>query len=343
MASLLAGRHAPLDPGDASGMNLMELKTREWWPAALEATAPDLASRLPSIAPSWTVLGPLAPFWQTRVNLREARVVAWSGDNPCSLIGTGLVREGRVAISLGTSDVIFGLMREPRVDPSGTGHVFGAPTGDFMSLTVFKNGSLARERIRDAHHLDWNQFSGALAETPPGNQGRVLLPWFEPEITPAVATPGERRYRLEPGDVRANVRAVVEAQMMAMALHSRWMNVTVDTIYATGGAAANRAILQVMADVFGAEVYQMEVGNSAALGAALRAFHADLRADGRELAWDEVIDGFVAPVEESRVTPDPASHERYRALIELYARCEAHALGTAIDPVPALEAFGSRV
>ena len=64
------------------------------------------------------------------------------------------------------------------------------------------------------------------------------------------------------------MRAVVEAQMLSMALHSRWMQVPVDTIYATGGAAANRAVLQVMADVFGAEVYQLEVSNSAALGAA---------------------------------------------------------------------------
>jgi xylulokinase len=342
MASLLAGRQAPLDPGDASGMNLMELKTSQWWPAALEATAPDLASRLPAIVPSSTIVGPLAPFWQSRVNLREARVVAWSGDNPCSLIGTGLVREGRLAISLGTSDVIFGLMREPRVDPSGTGHVFGAPTGDFMSLTVFKNGSLARERIRDACGFDWNQFSRALEETPAGNQGRVLLPWFEPEITPSVANAGEHRYRLEPGDARANVRAVVEAQMLSMALHSRWMGVTVDTIYATGGASANRAVLQVMADVFGADVYQMEVGNSAALGAALRAFHADMRADGRELTWDEVIDGFVAPDPESRVAPDPGRSERYRDLIGIYAACEAHALGRGSDPVPALEAFERR-
>jgi xylulokinase len=34
-ASLLAGRHAPLDPGDASGMNLMDLATSQWWPAAV--------------------------------------------------------------------------------------------------------------------------------------------------------------------------------------------------------------------------------------------------------------------------------------------------------------------
>ena len=336
LASLLVGRHAPLDPGDASGMNLMDLESRAWWAPALEATAPDLGARLPAIVPSSTVLGPLASFWQSRCGLREARVVAWSGDNPCSLIGTGLVREGRVAISLGTSDTIFGLMREPRVDPTGTGHVFGAPTGDFMSLTVFKNGSLARERIRDAHSLSWSGFSQALEQTPAGNRRRILLPWFEPEITPAVLAAGERRYGLDPSDGPGNVRAVVEAQMMSMALHSRWMHVSVDTIYATGGAAANRAILQVMADVFGADVFQLEVGNSAALGAALRAFHADQLADGRDMPWEDVIAGFVEPLEESRVTPDASRHELYVRLIEAYAACEAHALGRGPDPTPLL-------
>jgi xylulokinase len=170
----------------------------------------------------------------------------------------------------------------------------------------------------------------------------VLLPWFEPEITPSIARAGEHRYRLGPGDAPANVRAVVEAQMLSMALHSRWMGVTVDTIYATGGASANRAILQVMADVFGADVYQMEVGNSAALGAALRAFHADMRADGRELEWDEVIDGFVAPVEASRVVPTTANRALYGEMMGLYAGCEAHAVGGGADPTRALEAFACR-
>ena len=90
-------------------------------------------------------------------------------------------------------------MREPRVDRTGTGHVFGAPTGDYMGLTCFKNGSLARERIRDAFGLSWDSFSEALRRTPPGNGGRILLPWFEPEITPPVPTPGVHRYGLGAG------------------------------------------------------------------------------------------------------------------------------------------------
>src|SRR6185295_19176064 len=211
LASLLIGEHAPIDPGDGSGMNLMDLATADWWPAAVEATAPGLAAKLPPIRPASAIVGTLSPYWRERHRLPAASVVAWSGDNPCSLIGTGLVREGLIAISLGTSDTIFGLMREPRVSPGGTGHVFGSPTGDdeFMGITVFRNGSLARERVRDEFELTWERFSRVLGMTSPGNSGRTMLPWFEPEITPRVSASGARRFHLDAGDVAGNVRAVV--------------------------------------------------------------------------------------------------------------------------------------
>jgi xylulokinase len=342
LASMLVGRHAPIDPGDGSGMNLMDLATSDWWPPAIAATAPDLGAKLPPIRPSWSGVGTLSAFWQRRHALPPVRVVAWSGDNPCSLIGTGLVREGIVAISLGTSDTIFGLMREPRVDPTGTGHVFGAPTGDFMGLTCFSNGSLARERVRDAYGLTWAQFSDALDTTPPGNDGRMLLPWFEPEITPTVQRPGTRRYGLDPADAAANVRAVVEAQQLALARHALWMGVGVRTIHATGGAAANRAILQVMADVFGADVYQFEVGNTACLGAALRAFHGDVTAGGRTIGWPDVVRGVAEPVASTRIRSDPARHAMYRDLMSVHAACEAHALGRGPDPTPVIARFCQR-
>jgi xylulokinase len=326
LASLLAGHDAPVDPGDASGANLMDLATSRWWLDALDATAPDLARRLPAIAPSSAVAGTLAPYWQARHGLPAAKVITWSGDNPCSLIGVGLVREGRVAISLGTSDTIFGLMKEPRVDNGGTGHVFGAPTGDYMGLTCFSNGSLARERVRDSYGLSWLDFSKALDSTPPGNHGRILLPWFEPEITPPVRKPGVHRFGLNADDVGGNVRGVVEAQQMAMAIHSRWMGVTIETIRATGGAAVNDRMLQVMADVFGADVYRSSVTNSAALGAALRAWHGDALAEGRPRSWEAITAGLAQPADEAHIAPDRARHDVYRNLLPVYEACEAREL-----------------
>ncbi len=329
MASLIAGRPAPLDPGDASGMNLMRITDATWSSEALDATAPDLRRRLPAIVPSWTIVGPLGDYWR-RYGYGPARAVVWSGDNPCSLIGTGLVREGRLAVSLGTSDTVFGLMKAPRVDPDGAAHVFGAPTGAWMGLTCFRNGSLARERVRTIYGMDWPQFSYALSATPPGNGGAMMLPWFEPEITPTVSRPGIHRQDLDPADGLANVRAVIEAQMMAIANHSAWMGVTVDTVYATGGASVNREIVQVLADVMNAEVHEFEVSNSAALGAALRAYHADRLVSTGSADWDDVIAGFAEP-KAVAARPRPDAVRVYAELRPRYSAFEREMCGARIS------------
>lgn len=326
LCSLLVGEHAPLDPGDASGMNLMDIARNDWAPAALDATAPDLRRRLPAIVPSATVVGTLSPFWRARHGWPAARVVVWSGDNPCSLVGTGLTSPGQIAISLGTSDTVFGPMATPSIDPSGTGHVFGAPTGAYMGLTCFQNGSLAREQVRDAYGLDWEGVSAALATTPAGNRGRLVLPWFEPEITPPVLTPGVHREGLDAADVAGNLRGVFEGQMLAMARHSAWMGVSVDSIRATGGAAVNRDLLRIMADVFNAPVVPGDVSNSAALGAALRAWHADTTHSGAPVDWTEIVRDFTVTRDATTVAPDPQAVTIYRELAIRHADFERRVL-----------------
>ena len=327
MCSVLAGRIAPIDHGDGAGMNLMDIAKRAWHPGALAATAPGLADKLPPLAASTAVVGPIAKYFVQRHGFRaDTRIIAWSGDNPCSVTGLGLVEPGLRAISLGTSFTCFGTMARCRVDPRGEGHVFGAPPGGYMTLICFKNGALARGRIRDQYGLDWKGFDAALAATAPGNGGALLLPYFEPEIVPRVARAGVRRRNLDERDAAANVRALVEGQMLSLRLHAQWMGEAPRVIHATGGASESTATLQVMADVHGCPVERTEVGKSAALGAALQAAYGWGAAAGRPAAWPELVRGFTDPVPGSRVLPRPETRPVYDRLAEAYAAFEAESL-----------------
>jgi len=285
LCSLLIGGSAPIDYGDGAGMNLLNLKTLRWDEPITEFTAPGLLEKLPNIVPSDTIAGTLCPAYESYGFSPDIPVIVWSGDNPSSLVGVGASKAGTVGISLGTSDTVFAPMQKYKTDPEGYGHVFGNPAGGFMSLICFSNGSLAREKVKNQLEVDWTFFDEtALNQTLAGNNGHLMLPYFEAESTPLVLQPGVKyNYDQTLATPAQQVRAILESQALSMRLHTTWLDEDFKRIRLTGGASHSKGFQQIIADVFQAPVEIINVKNSAGLGAALRAYHTVTQISYEEL------------------------------------------------------------
>ncbi|XP_014219872.1 xylulose kinase-like isoform X2 [Copidosoma floridanum] len=323
-ASLFLGDYAPIDWADASGTNLFDLRAKVWRDELLEACAPNLRSKLDDAVSSSSLVGPISRYYTERFGFDDnCKVVAFTGDNPGSLAGMRL-KEGDVAVSLGTSDTLFLWLHEPKTTLDG--HILCNPLQDdaYMAMLGFKNGSLTRERIRNsAAGGDWQIFNELLDNTPRGNFGNFALYYDVREITPGVVAGDHRFNKLNERIVRysskeVEVRALIEGQLVARRAHAEDFGFVIGPstrIIATGGASVNKLILQVMADVFNSPVYVLETANSAMMGGAYRAKHA-LYKD--ELAFSDIINKL--PEAKLLCQPYDDAAKIYEPMVERYRR-----------------------
>ncbi|KAG9159282.1 hypothetical protein Leryth_024706 [Lithospermum erythrorhizon] len=252
--------------------------------------APGLEEKIGDLAPAHSVAGVLAQYYLDRYHFnKDCLVIHWSGDNPNSLAGLTLNTPGDLAISLGTSDTVFGITTDH--EPCLEGHVFPNPVDSkgYMVMLCYKNGSLTREEIRNHYaSKSWDVFNKFLEQTSPLNGGQLGFYYMDPEILPPLPA-GYHKYVIDnfngvdtlkerqvpEFDPPSEVRAIVEGQLLSMRGHAERFGMPSPPrrIIATGGASANNSILKVVASIFGCDVYTVEQPDSASLGAALRAAH----------------------------------------------------------------------
>lgn len=280
LASSLVGEVMPIDMGDGAGMNLLNLKTGDWDAEICEFTAPGLKAKLPPVKQSNNLESNTRPLLArfAKYGLKPGiPVVPFTGDNPASLVGCFAEKPGTAVISLGTSDVFFAAMDSFHTDPDGYGHVFGNPMGGFMSLSCFKNGSLARDRIRKELGVDWAFFDETAWNGPKldvEGEPKRAFPFFEAEITPKHAATGiEANFDWASAASETKIRAIVEGQIANMYERTRWIG-DFETIKVTGGASRSRGIRETIASIFKAKVEAIDVPDSAAVGGARLAARA---------------------------------------------------------------------
>lgn len=320
--SLLLGDYADVDYADASGMNLMDLKSKEWNSVCLNSLkAPDVESKLGKPVPPHTNLGEISKYFVERFGFRpDCQIVSFTGDNPASLAGMRLGKND-IAVSLGTSDTIILSLPEPKTFING--HVLCSPTdpNGYMGLLCFKNGSLTRERIRDLYAQgSWEEFEKLLDSTPRGNFGNVGLYFDNQEILPFLK-PGDYRWNskgekvIKFASAEIEIRALIEGQFLARRAFAEEIGLNKSEeckIIATGGASNNKSVLQVLSDVFNIPVYVQECGNSAVLGSA---YLAKLSLEP-SLTYQDIINQLPEPI--LACTPNKDAAQIYDSMLKRY-------------------------
>ena len=270
----LAGTQA-IDLADASGTLLLDVAGRRWSDellAALEVPRAWLPELLESPELSGRTLDGATP-WGTGIP-----VAAGAGDQAAAALGVGVDRPGPVAVTIGTSGVVFAALPEYRPEPQARVHVFcHAVPGAWEAMGVMLSAAGALAWLRGALGAGETPFADFVAEAArwePGSEGLIFLPYLSGERTPH-ADPGARAsftglsLRHDRG---ALVRAVLEG--VAYGLRDslellRGLGVEPAVGRVSGGAARSELWLRIVASVLGLPLERTVAEEGSAFGAAL--------------------------------------------------------------------------
>jgi xylulokinase len=318
----LTGGYA-LDKADGAGTLLFDLAARDWSTDVVEALGID-GDWLPS-----TFEGPVVSRRRGAAGGAAAggkvgpAVGAGGGDQAATAVGVGAVSAGTVALSLGTSGVVFAPTASPIRDPRGQVHAFCHAVADrwhLMTVMLSAAGSLRWFRDAIAPGVAFADLVDEAARVPAGSDGLLFLPYLTGERSPHPDPYARGAFvGLTVGhDRRHLTRSVLEG--VAFGLRDG-LDQMIDAgmprpsqIRASGGGTASMLWLQILADVLDAEVATVETAEGAAFGAGL------LAAVGAE--WYPTVDAAVTDLVRATSAAVPGvdvdryadAHQRYREL-----------------------------
>ena len=274
---------------DASGTLMLDVANRRWSRELLAKLDIDPAL-LPSCHESQEVSGQVSELGSKATGLPVGTpVVGGGGDQPAGAVGNGIVRQGVVSATMGTSGVVFAHADTLGFDPlgrlqrgchavPGAWHVMGVVLAAGGSFQWFRNElgkaevEMARKKGEDPYFL----LTDEAAIAGPGAEGLFFLPYLTGERTPHFDPDAKGAWvGLTVRHGRAHlIRALLEGATFAMrdSLELiREMGVKIDQVRLSGGGARNALWRQIQADIYGCDVHTLNSTEGPAFGVALLA------------------------------------------------------------------------
>lgn len=318
----LTGDHA-LDKADGAGTILFDLAARDWSAEVLAALEIP-AAWLPPTFEGPEVTGTLTAEAAAATSLLVGTpVVAGGGDQAANAVGVGVLSPGEMALSLGTSGVVFAATDRPLSDRHRIVHAFcHAVPGRWhmMSVMLSAAGSLRWFRDALAPTEDFGTLVGSAAAVDAATDGLFFLPYLTGERSPYPDPFARGAFvGLTLGhDRRHMTRAVIEGVAFGLRDGLELMLAAglppPKRIRASGGGTASRLWRSILADVLEAEIATVSTTEGAAYGAAVLAAVGAGWFPDAETATTTLVR--VTPVAEPGPAVDAyrAAHARYRAL-----------------------------
>jgi len=311
-----------IDKADGAGTVLMDLKKRDWSQEVLSALEIPFAW-MPPLYEGTQITGNITPEAVNATGLKVGTpVVAGGGDQAAQAVGVGAVEPGVVALTVGTSGVVFATTPSALIDPEGRLHAFcHAVPGlwHFMGVMLSAAGSLQWYRDMLAPNMSFDDLLKEAEAVPAGSEGLQFLPYLSGERTPHPDPLARGAFiGLTLRHSRAHMtRAVLEG--VAFGLKDGFTLIqnaglgSITQVRASGGGTKGALWRQILASVLNAELVTAGgTTEGAAYGAAL------LAGVGTG-AWKDVISACKACVKiTGRTLPDPAQAGTYQKTYLLF-------------------------
>ena len=330
MTSILSGRVAPVDTGDGWGTNLnhMDIRNPGWSAPVLESMnrffldrdiRTDLLTKIGVMDHYDATTGKIAPYFAQKYGVNpEAIVLTGTGDNPATLLGCG----GETVISLGSSYTVNGMSKTLAPSLKGEYNIFGYIPGTTMALSVFTNGSKLHDHFLRRYLFhgtdeeitagDWEAYVQAAGPFRLEEDEYLMLPYRQAESVP-LRPSGILRQGFDEADAKTNIRALSVSQVLSLRLHSSHLS-DPTSICVVGGGAKNPFLMQLIADVFRAEVYNIRHADFAApLGCAVGGAR-----QVRDISYEDAARRYVQKDEGSVRSPNPNAPMNVQRLLDRY-------------------------
>jgi xylulokinase len=311
---------------------MYDVWNRKWSAEILKKTSIP-TSWLPPVSESVDICGRISAEVSELTGLPcGIPVVGGGADNSCGAIGTGVINEGQVLASIGTSGVVFAPTTSAKVEQEMRVHTFchSVPHRWYvMGVMLMAGGALrwykdtfARPEIERARSMSMDVYDLITLEAekiPAGSEGLFFQPYLAGERTPhrsasaRAAFIGATMRHSKNHFSRAVLEGITYGMRDSLEI-IKSLGIEIHQIRLTGGGAKSKFWRRLQANIYGTEVALVNTSEGPAFGAALLAGAGT----GVYTTIEQAVAQTIRITE--RIEPDLTLSEHYNEYYRIYSK-----------------------